>query len=401
MFLEIIIAILIGCIFGIFTGLIPGIHINLVSLLALSFLSYLLEITSPLTISIFIISMAITHTFLDTIPSIFLGAPESDTALSVLPGHKMLLQGRGYEAVMLTLIGSFFSLILTILLIPLIGNIIQLIYPYFEKIMGIILILSSTFLILREKVSKRWALIIFLLSGVLGIATLNLPNLKNSLFPLLSGLFGTSMLVISLSEKVKIPKQKISFPEIRKKELSKTIGSSLIAGGLCSFLPGLGPAQAAIIGSSFYKKITGQNFLILIGGLNTINMVLSFLALYLFNKARNGAIVVVSKIIQELTLNNLILFLGVSLVAGGIAVFLTIKITKIFSKLISKINYHKLVLSIIIFIAVMVFFISSKFIGLLVLVVSTFTGILPAKLGIGRNHLMGCLLVPVILYFLL
>ena len=123
---QIIITIILGCAFGIITGLIPGVHINLVALLILSFSAFLLEIVSPLIISIFIISMAITHTFLDSIPSIFLGAPEAETALSVLPGHKMLLEGRGYEAVMLTLIGSIFSLLLAVALSPLFKIIIHI-----------------------------------------------------------------------------------------------------------------------------------------------------------------------------------------------------------------------------------------------------------------------------------
>jgi putative membrane protein len=397
---QIIITIILGCAFGIITGLIPGVHINLVALLILSFSAFLLEIVSPLIISIFIISMAITHTFLDSIPSIFLGAPEAETALSVLPGHKMLLEGRGYEAVMLTLIGSIFSLLLAVALSPLFKIIIETVYPYLKEVIGYVLIGASCFLIIREKKSRMWALILFLMSGILGIGALSMPNLKNPLFPLLSGLFGTSMLFISISEKAKIPPQKITFPKIKKSELTKTMGSSLAAGGLCSFLPGLGPAQAAIIGSELYKKITNEGFLILVGGLNTINMVLSFLALYIISKARNGAVVAISKIIGILTLENLIIFLAVTLIAGGIATVLTIKITKVFSTLFSKVNYQKLVLSIIILIVVMVFFLSSNFIGLLILTVSTFTGIIPAKLGIGRNHLMGCLLLPTILYFI-
>ncbi len=397
---QIIIAIILGCAFGIITGLIPGVHINLVSILILSFSAILLNIVSPVIICVFIISMAITHTFLDSIPSIFLGAPEAETALSVLPGHKMLLEGRGYEAVMLTLIGSLFSLILAVSLSPLFKIVIEIVYPYLQTVIGYVLIAASGFLIIREKKSRMWALIIFLMSGVLGIGVLNLPNLKNPLFPLLSGLFGTSMLFISLSEKATIPPQKITFPKIKKSELSKTMGSSLAAGGLCSFLPGLGPAQAAILGSELYKKITNEGFLILVGGLNTINMVLSFLALFLLDKARNGAVVTISKIIGILTLENLIIFLGVTLIAGGIATLLTIKITKVFSNLFSKVNYQKLILSIIILIITMVFFLSSNFMGLLILTVSTFTGIIPAKLGIGRNHLMGCLLLPVILYFI-
>jgi len=404
MFIEIIIAIIIGCLLGIITGLTPGVHINLISLIVFSMSAILLKITSPLIISIVIISMAITHTFLDSIPSIFLGAPEGgDNALSVLPGHRMLLEGDGYKAVMLTLVGSFFALIITIILAIPIGTIVQLTYPYIEIIIPYILIFASLYLIYRDRKSRgfMWPLIVFLLAGVLGIASLSLVKLENPLFPLLSGLFGTGTLIISLSDKTKIPKQKITFPKIENKKLGKTMASSMVAGSLCSFLPGLGPAQAAILGSEFYKKITNEYFLVLVGGLNTINMVLSIIALFLLDKARNGAIVIVSKIMQDITISDLIIFFAVSLVAGGIAVFLTIKITKIFSKIFEKINYRKLVVSIIALITIMVFFLSSGFLGLLVLTTSTFLGIIPAKLGIGRNHLMGCLLLPVILYFIL
>jgi putative membrane protein len=398
--LNILIPILIGCSFGIITGLFPGIHINLISVIVIGLSATLFKLASPLSISIFIISMAITHTFLDTIPAVYLGAPEEDTALSILPGHKLLLKGKGHEAIMLTLIGSLFSLIMIILLSPLITISIGKIYPFIKKYMVLILISTSSFLILKERKSRMWALIIFLLSGILGIATLNLPNLKSPLLPLLSGLFGTSMLTISIIKKSKIPPQQITMPNTNKKTITKSLSASFIAGTITSFLPGLGPAQAAIIGSQLIRNIKDTGFLILIGSLNTINMVLSFIALYTIDKARNGAVIAISKLIQDFSLNHLVLFLAVSLIVAGIATFLTINLSKIFSKIMSKINYTKLCISIIFLIIILVTIISGP-LGLLILFTSTALGIVPAELGIGRNHLMGVLLLPVIFYFTL
>lgn len=400
MLLEISIAIILGVLAGCITGLVPGVHINLVSVLVVSFSALLFQITSPIIIAVFIISMAVTHTFLDTIPSIFLGAPEEETALSVLPGHKLLLKGKGYEAIILTLVGSLFSLIIAVIFSPIMAIIVNNVYPFLAKIMGILLITVSTFLIVKEKKSRMWALIIFLMAGVLGIATLNMPKLESPLFPLLSGLFGTSMLIISIINKTNIPKQQITNIKIDKKITAKALSSSLVAGSLVSFLPGLGPAQAAIIGSQITRKLGDRGFLILVGGLNTLSMILSFVALYILDKARNGAVVAVSQIVDNFTLNNLILMLGVTLVVGGIATLLTIKISKVFSTLISKVNYKLLCISIIILIVSLVAIISGP-IGILILAVSTFIGIIPAELGIGRNHLMGCLLLPVILFFTL
>lgn len=73
MFYDIIIALSAGVIAGIFTGLIPGVHVNLVSLLLLSMSGYLLGFTTPLVLCVFIIALSVVHTFLDSIPSIFLG----------------------------------------------------------------------------------------------------------------------------------------------------------------------------------------------------------------------------------------------------------------------------------------------------------------------------------------
>ena len=162
-FLEFLIAAIFGISAGILTGLIPGIHINLVSLLVVSLSAYLLGIFSPVSLGIFIISMAITHTFLDVIPAIFLGAPDADTALGVLPGHRLLLQGMGYEAVKLTVIGSLFSLILILLLVPLFIKIVPNIYEAIQQWIGWILLGLVIYMIFIEKGmdKKFWSLISF------------------------------------------------------------------------------------------------------------------------------------------------------------------------------------------------------------------------------------------------
>jgi len=398
MIAQILLAILLGTIAGIITGLIPGIHINLIAVLALSITPLLLEYISPVLITIFIISMAINHTFLDFIPSCFLGAPDDDTALSVLPAHSLLLKGRGYEAVKLATIGSLFGLILTIIITPILIPLIKKIYPIIENYIPYILLTAVFILVVKDK-KKFYALLIFLISGVLGLGVLNL-GMNQPLFPMFSGLFGTSMLILSLKDKIKIPPQKIISKKIEKKEIGKALGAAALASSLSGFLPGLGAAQAAVLASSLLKKINTRSFIILIGAINTIVMTLSFVALYILNKARNGAIIAVSKILGYFNLNFLILFLGCSLVVAGIATFLALSLAKISSKIISKIDYQRVCLAIILLITIMVL-ILSKPIGLLVLLISTLVGMLPPLIGVKRSHLMGCLILPIILFFIL
>ena len=99
--------------------------------------------------------MAITHTFLDFIPSCFLGAPEESTVLSVLPAHKLLLKGRGYEAVKLTIYGSLFCLLAAIVVLPILLFSVPKFYPFLENYMAYVLILASIFLIFHERKSFK------------------------------------------------------------------------------------------------------------------------------------------------------------------------------------------------------------------------------------------------------
>ena len=277
--ISIILATLTGITFGIITGLIPGLHINTICTLLLSLSLILLNIVEPITLATFIIAMAVTHTFLDSIPSIYLGAPDPAMALSVLPGHKLLLEGKGHEAILLTIIGSLSALILAISIIPLAIPLLKLIYPYLKLAIPHILIMSSTYIIMKDK-SKFWALFCFLIAGTFGIIVFK-TKMVNPLFPMFSGLFGISTLFVSLFQKTSLPKQIISFPIIEKAKAFKSILASVFSGGLVSFLPGMGSAQAAIIGSTLIKEIETKTFLIMIGGINTVNFILSFISLFI------------------------------------------------------------------------------------------------------------------------
>jgi putative membrane protein len=409
MLIYIIIAILLGLIAGCITGLTPGIHINLIAIIVLSASSTLLGFTNPLTLAIFIISMAITHTFVDFIPSIFLGAPDEDSFLSILPGHKLLLKGRGYIAIILTVYGSLAGLLIILIFTPLFIYFLPTIYPIIQNFMPFILIIVSTYLIYQDKKNWLWSLIIFILAGFLGIASLNL-NLKEPLLPLLTGLFGGSSLITSLINKPKIPKQKIhpiKSIRIQKKSLFKSCLASIIAAPFTAFLPGLGASQAAVIGKEFLKIKDNREFLFLLGAINTIVMGLSFITLYTINKTRTGAAVAISNLLPNLTLQNLIIILSTITIAGIFSFFITIFLAKIFSRNINKINYQKLsrFILIVLMIIVLIFTdflnILGSLTGILIFIISTALGTFTILNGIRRMHLMGCLLIPTILFYLL
>jgi TctA family transporter len=112
-----LILIFVGTIVGMITGLIPGIHTNTVA-------AVLVVVNGPLSLGLsnllgnnslleaqvalicFLVALAMAHIFVSYIPSTFLGAPDESTALSVLPGHRLLLQGRGMVALRLSAQGG-------------------------------------------------------------------------------------------------------------------------------------------------------------------------------------------------------------------------------------------------------------------------------------------------------
>jgi len=311
-----------------------------------------------------------------------------------------LLRGQGYGAIRLTVIGSFFGLLLAIAIAPFFMVTMPFFYPFLIKIMAFLLIAIALFLIFKEqgKEKKFWAFFVFMLSGILGLVTLNFPLIKQPLFPLFSGLFGISLLSISFLRNVKLPEQKIKKIKVSKIETIKALIAGIFSGSLVSFLPGVGAAQAAVISTGF-GRISEKAFLIILGAINTIVMCLSLVALYSIGRPRTGSAVIIGKFIQLFSARQVFLLLAIALVAGSLAVFITLAMSKIFIKKILKINYKLLCLSIIVFIFILTPFLSGLY-GLLILIVATAIGITTSLVGIRKMHLMGCLLLPVILWYL-
>jgi len=397
MLIQILIALLLGVFAGIITGLIPGIHVNLVGIIIISLSVSWFSSIEPIYLIVFIVAMAITHTFLDFIPSILLGCPDTDTELSVLPGHELLKKGLGYEAIILTAYGSLIAIFLLIFISFPAIVIISKTYDFIKTFIPYFLIIISIMLIGLEK-RKLAALGVFLLCGFLGYCVLNMgpETLNQPLLPLLTGLFGGSMLVISIRDKILVPKQKITKP---KTKFLKPILGALIASPLCSFLPGLGSGQAAIIGNTI-ARTNKKGFLILLGITNTLVMGFSFISLYIISKTRTGAAVAVQQIIGSLSLRILILILIIVFITGILCFFLTTFLAKVFSQKIHKINYTKISWGTILILIVIVFLVSGFF-GIIVLAASTFTGIYCISLKVKRTNMMGCLLIPTILLYLL
>jgi putative membrane protein len=432
--LVIVYSTFLGCTLGSVSGLIPGIHVNTLALVLLAMEPWLEDLASgilagsdlgsevtPLLISSVIVSAAVVHSFLDFIPSIFLGAPDSSQALSVLPGHRMLMSGKGLEAVLCSAKGSLVGALMAVLIATpsqlVMGPPLE-IYDVMSPWIPLILAGVVTLLIVSERTGGwraiSWAIALSFTSGLLGYTVLN-ANLplggmigmgQSLLFPLLTGLFGLPTLLLSL-ENHSIPEQSGSL------ETTSRIRPSIkgmVAGAMVGWFPGITSTSGAVMASFLSRRrpIEGsaQNFITTVSAVGSSATVFSLIALSVTGRGRTGAMLAVADLlgndldlIGQIPSSQFGLLLLSVLLSAGLGYILTLKMGSIFARMISKhdMGNASKVIVILVLLLVLVF---NGIQGLLLLGVATLLGMIPPRVGVGRVHLTGCLLIPVMLFFL-
>ena len=394
MFLEILLFLFLGIALGVLTGLLPGLHPNTVFVLMLSLVVFFTGFPVICTL-VFIVSLSVSNVFLDFIPSILFGAPDPDSCLSVLPGHQMLMDGRGYEAVFLSAMGGLGAVLLTLFTLPILLFSIPFIYSQIYPFIHVLLILVIGWMAWTERgLGKLWAVFIFLFTGTFGMITLNTLS-DSALFPALTGLFGFSGLIVSFYGKSKLPQQK----KTSRLEGSMAKGTAIgwTAGMLAGLLPGIGSSQAAVVAGQTFKAKT-KDFLTALGGINAANIIFTLVAFYTLGKTRSGAVAAISQLTPSLSMNELLLLMFTATLTAFLSVILVLKTAGLVISHIHSVSYRKMNFTIMAFLAVMVFLFTGPF-GLLISLAGTLIGILAIKTGIKRSHMMGFLIFPTILYF--
>ena len=394
MLLELFLFLLAGIICGVFFGLIPGVHPNTIILFVPFFLSLSL---SPLYLITFIVALGITNSIVDTIPSILLGAPDAGNELSVLPGHKMLLRGQGYDAIKLTVVGSFYSILFVFALLPVFVVLLPPLFSVAKPYIYLLLIGIVGIMILTENGKKKIvALILFFMSAAIGLIADKIPiNGVILLFPIFAGLFGLSQLLLGIKNKIKLPKQKISEFDVSRKTITKSSFLGTLAGSATGFLPGVGTSEISSLATVDKNE---KSFLITLGAITTANTILSVLALWLIERSRSGLAVAIDQLFN-IGFDEVLLILFVVLIAGGVSIILALILAKRFVKIIEKIDYVRvsILVCVILFSLTVVF---TGFYGALLLGTCSALGIFTNLVGVKRSILMGVLILPTILFYL-
>lgn len=408
--IEIILAILLGIILGIITGITPGLHVNTVGIIAFSLSDSILKYTSPIVLSSFFVSIALCHAMIEFIPSLLMGIPDEDTILSIQPGHRILIKGKGKKAIRLISFGGYLSIVLLILMLPLLMMILPIIYNLLKDVIGYLLLITMIIMLLyfNKKDKRTKSILLFLASGIIGIVVLN-SNVGNNLalLSMLSGLFSISSLLYSINAKSAIPPQNDNKSIVIDSKFGKSVFAGSISGCILGLLPGLGPAQGTVIAQSITlnRNISPEEFLITNSGVNISDTLFSLIALYLINNPRSAISVYIGNLLPNIELGHVMLFVFISLFTVSIACKLSIKIGDFMIENMVKLDYKKLNVFIIVLITVILvaFTITSNgclWYVLLCYVASISLGLLANSLDISKSNLMGVLIVPSIITYL-
>jgi putative membrane protein len=387
-------SVILGSVGGVIAGLFPGIHANTVS----QFLTYLGMGALPLAIAI--TAAAAMNTILSMLPAIFLCVPDQSTVLSVLPGQRLVNEGRGLHAIWICGIAAMLTLVLAFVLLPVSLIAIPAIYDIIKPVVFPILAAICVAFLLQEKnpIKIGCAVFVFILAGILGTLLLDSAILKEPLFAPFIGMFALSNLLLSLNN-IRIPYQQ----RVRRNEtvvtmqLLAVIAAGTILGALADLLPAIGSsAQMATFGSMLTVGSPSM-FLALTTSVSVSHLVHSFVALHTIDKARIGATAIIRETAGSPDLNTLGIYLAVIAVVMAIGVILLFRLSVPFIQLMRRIDMRIVNALLAVYLIAAVIAIDG-FTGLAIAGLATAIGLLPPLLNVRRTHLMGFLLLPALAY---
>lgn len=420
-------------------ALLPALHIYNVAGLLILGTAVVGPLLPPEHLAMLFLGMITSYAILNTIPSIFFSAPDESMVFIVLPGQKYLMQGRGYEAVALTGIGSMGGVAALLLLTPLAPRLFPTLRAVLQQHMHWILWTVIAFMLLSEwpKGSdrapagwRRWwdgwrnlvaGLATFLLSGLLGFVLMYRSILPayaayQNLLPAFMGLFAVPWVLQNLLARVELPSQYIA------RDVDATpglIGRGVFAGTLGGLFAAFFPVVTGGIGGLIAGHATAQRderlFIISQGASKVVYYVGGFLLFFVpgLSLTRGGMAWMLSTLWRSYTPQTYYTAVAAVLLTGVLSYFLLLRLARGVIRAMEKVDYHSVSRAVLVILIGMVMGVPAlgEYVGtgdgaaalraalggLTICAVATGIGLIPAFWGARRMNCMGLLLLPIAL----
>ncbi|MFP4628302.1 MAG: tripartite tricarboxylate transporter permease [Halobacteriales archaeon] len=382
---------------GIVSGLIPGLHANNFALLLAGLAPSVPA--DPLVVGAAMLAAGVVHTFVDVVPALAIGVPDADAAVTALPGHRLVLEGRGREAMRLSALGSVLAVAFAVpLAVPLTAAVVAVYDPLMASI-ELVLVAVVAGLVASEG-SRRAALgavVSFALVTALGLATLDLEPaaplaVGGMLSPLFAGLFGAPTLLEAANGRGP-PAQ--AGPTLRTgwRPIALTAGAGALSGAVVGFLPGISAAIAAVAVLAIVPNAGDRGYVVATSGVDTANAIFALFALAALDKPRSGVVVAYQELGAPVDLGALV---PVTLVAGAVGYFAVVGLGDRVLEAVDRVDYVRLCLGLLVGLAGLSFLFAGP-LGVAVYAASAAIGLVPLRTGARRVHLMGVLIGPMLL----
>ncbi|WP_435184594.1 tripartite tricarboxylate transporter permease [Halobellus sp. EA9] len=407
---------LLGVALGTVTGLVPGLHVNSVAFL-LAGLAPGID-GPPAAVAAAVLSAGVVHTFLSIVPGLVLGVPDAATAPGALPGHRLVLAGRGREAIRLSALGSGVALVVAVVAAVPLSLAVAAGRGWLLSGLPLLLALVAALLILAEPTRRArvGGLLCLATATALGLLTLDLPaagplappDAASMLAPLFGGLFGAPVLLDALSARGEIPPQEGTELGLSPAATLRAACSGAGGGALVGYLPGVSAGVAAVLalggagGSGPAGRGSDRAYVVATSGADTATAVFAVASLLVLGAPRSGVTVALESLGSgvgvgtTLDPSSLAGALAVLVLAAGAGIGLLVTVGEWYLGAVRRLPRRPLALAVLGLLGAL----AVGFAGVLggaVFCLAALVGLLPPRVGARRVHLMGVLFGPILL----
>jgi len=387
-----------GIALGTASGLIPGLHANNMAFLLAGLAAAVPG--PPLYVGMAMLAAGVAHTFLEIVPTLALGVPDPAMAVAALPGHRLVLEGRGPEALRLSVFGSGTAILLAApLSIPVTRTMVAA-WPTIRAHLEVILLGVVAVLVATERgaKAKAAAAVAVAASALLGLATLDLsPSAPlaagGTLTPLFAGLFGAPVLIEAIGSGG-IPPQ--DGPEVAasRRNAFGLAGLGTLAGAIVGYIPAVSSAVAATVALlAVPGRYGARGFVVVTSGVNTATTVFALFALVALGSPRTGVLVALEGTAAPLSLPHL---LSAVAIAGAAGAALVLAVGERYLDAVGRANATALSVTLLCGLAGLSYLFAGA-VGVFAYLAATVVGSVPARFRARRANLMGVLIGPIVL----
>ena len=408
-----------GAILATCLACIPALHIYNVAGLLLVLLVRYETAVDPQVVSFLLLGMMVGYSLASVIPSVFMSVPDEATVWLVLPAQQYLLRGRGYEAIVLSLIGSLGSIVGLVVLAPVASRSLvwlrRVIQPHLAWIIG----LFVTYVLVSEwpkgkgrghtvltRLWDGWRSLLagqatFALSGLLGLVLTYRPltPLRASVLgwmPVFVGLFAVPWLVANALTRTRIPAQYAGGSvDVTALEVISGIVSGIVGGLVAAVFPAITAGIGSLVAGHATAQRDERVFIVSQGAARTTYYVGALLLWYVpgLYLVRGGMSSMQSALYTPRTPREYGIAVAMVALCGAVALVVSLLLAQLVSRFISRVRYRWLSLGILAML-VIVIWLTMGGTGVLVLATASGIGMIPVSCKCRRLNCVGVLLVP-------